>query len=98
MPDIEISQPDAIDGKLPASKDDLLEKIQNVFLEEYEPVHMHEPGVEMMSTIEIYKSWQALYPSDYYGPGDVANWLHRKGFHFTNMGDFKMEWMLKKNN
>lgn len=85
-----------IDGKVPPVVDGLLEKIINTFFSQYEPVNKYEAGVILKSSLEIYQAMQKLYPNEIlYSVADVAQWMHHKGFSFTQTSEMRFEWMLK---
>jgi hypothetical protein len=75
----------------------LLEKIKNFLFTEYEPVQATQVTASTMflSTQEIFTKLQDIYPCADYSSSDVANWLHEKGFSFTDNGVLRLEWMLQ---
>jgi hypothetical protein len=90
MPDENI-----VDNPLPATADPLLEKIKNVFLDDFEPVHQYHPGVKFMSTQEIYLLFTNLYPNEAaFSAAELSIWLHNKGFSFIKMKEMEYHWML----
>lgn len=85
-----------VDGNLPPVADGLLEKIKNTFFSQYEPVPAYSSGVILKSTLEIFQALQKLYPNEIlYSCADVAQWMHEKGFSFTETSEMRFEWMLK---
>jgi hypothetical protein len=50
-----------------------------------------------MSTQQIYKQINNLYPSEQLNQETVASWLIEGGFKFMDMGFMQLEWMLKRN-
>jgi hypothetical protein len=85
-----------IDGKIPPVGDGLLEKIKNTFFAQYEPVSIYEAGIILKSTLEIFQAMQKIYPTEIlYSCADVAQWMHEKGFSFTQTSEMRFEWMLK---
>ena len=81
----------------PPVADGLLEKIKNFLFTEYEPVLATQVTATtiFLSTAEIFTKLQDLYPCPDYTIGDVATWLHEKGFSFTDNGTLRLEWMLR---
>ncbi len=85
-----------VDNPLPPVPDPLLEKIKNVFFDEYHPVYEFKPGILCLSTNEVYQMFQSLYPNEMlYTRSDVSTWLHEKGFHFIKMKELEYQWMLQ---
>ncbi len=71
--------------------------IKKWFLENYSPAAPTEKGREFMSTQQIYKQINNLYPSEQLNQETVASWLIEGGFKFMDMGFMQLEWMLKRN-
>ncbi len=84
-----------IDGQLQPVADGFLQRIKNTILQEYFPVSKFEEGVIFMTTNEVYKKIQRLYPDAPIAESEVALWLHEKGYTFFDAGEMRFEWMLK---
>lgn len=74
----------------------LFEKIKSFLIANYEPVKdPRDPHVCFMATWEIYQKVFSFFPSKVYKSDDIAMLLNENGFSFFDMGDMKLEWMLK---
>lgn len=74
----------------------LINKLQNYLKEYYVPVHDPKDAELHFTTQEIFDQLQKILPSSHYAPDQVANWLHLAGFTFTDYGNMRFEWMMKK--
>jgi hypothetical protein len=74
----------------------LINKLKNYLREYYEPAQDPKEAELHFTTLEIFNQLQKVLPSPHYTPDQVANWLHVAGFTFTDYGNMKFEWMMKK--
>ncbi len=85
---------EGLDAKGPG--DALIVEIQNHFRLHYEPATELSDCEMHISTTAVYNKLQALFPSPYYGPADVATWLKQLGYRWIDVGGLKFEWLIKK--
>lgn len=78
------------------SKNELLLKVQCVFLNSYSPEKELRKITEFMSTAEIYKSLQKIYPSNEYSVDEIVLWLFENNFILVEMAPLSFKWGLRK--
>ena len=75
----------------------LINKVKNFLLDYYVPVHEPREATFHYTTDEVYKQLKNVVPDEgLFSAADVALWLHNAGFTFTDYGEMKLEWMMKK--
>ncbi len=77
--------------------DQLLANLKTFLFTQYKPVKKQTTDVLLLSTAEIYRQLQRLYPNQIlYSASDVAQWMNEAGFTFIDSGGLRIEWMLQK--
>lgn len=74
---------------------DFLNFLRNYLYQHYEPVAAPEPGIKTMTTRAVYEALQLVLPSDILTMEMVAVWLFDGGYKLTDMGELRLEWMMK---
>lgn len=74
---------------------DFLEFLKNYLYQNYQPVPVFAPGVKTMTTRAVYEALQLVLPSEILTMETVAVWLYDGGYKLTDMGELRLEWMMK---
>ena len=75
----------------------LLNKVKNFLLDYYVPVYDPREAAIHLTTDEVFNQLKNVVPDEgLFSAADVSLWLHNAGFTFTDYGEMKLEWMMKK--
>jgi hypothetical protein len=70
--------------------------IRDYLQKEYHPVADPASADFCMSTTEMYHRLRDLFPAEGFDSSLLFSWLVDLGFQFRDLGEMKVEWLLKK--
>jgi len=80
------------------NEDQFISFLKEKFFAVYIPAADAKEASALMTTQEIFESFQRILPSSKYNAEHVAQWLLEREFCLTETGLLKFEWMLKSVN